>query len=995
MTFRHLAPATLLAFAVAACTGSVPSNPNTTIVTADFDPAAGVIPLPSALAISPALNPNLLSPRNAQEELLAYFAGQGGFPADQVVPLTFPLSTLAVNGPNDSTSTAPDIAVSSIVPCTGPHTPAGCNLLVYDASATGAAHFPPFVYTYTKGTTEGTLTVVPIDATSHRPTTWRPGALIVYAIRGGTSGVKTTTGQALQPSTTSYLLMFGQGSDFVCPSTSPNCPLPLLKTLQTQMQPVFGASQLAGFPLAETAVVSAFPVAPATTWVVADPATGVVPVPSDFMMDPTTGRVSVAAATAFGLSALSSLDGFSTTAMGLAQTSGPVKASSIRSSSGKGVYLYKIGATTPSEVGTVYVEPPPITLDVTTGHPCTVINAAGDYGPTCVSTAIGLQPAFVLPTAGGPVAFPPLEERTEYAVVVTKSVTDPTGIAMSKTTLGQMLLFTHPLCTPSPACASAPATAVSQIPGASGAQASQLEAMRLRLQPVVTKIATDHGVARTDIVMPYTFRTQSITGDALQLAAGPYAKLPSGADAFPDAPYFNGNNAADPLNPRKVAPAAMAAKWGVPGALVANGISTFIEANVITFDKLDPKTGAFDPVPANGVITPVPAIVAIPSGTAPQGGWPLVVFHHGFGRSRGDVLLIAQTLASQGMAVAGIDMVKHGARSWCTVDTTNPNAPTGCAAGKTCNTAVFALQQGDPATSKPGLCQDNALQLFTLAGTPSADPTAGNAATSGLFFVGPNFFRWRDSQRQDILDQSMLVRVLTSATGQVVLSLTAGSSVSIDPTKVYYVGQSLGAIAGTVDVAANPRISKAVLNVGGATWPDIASTSFSYRSLYTAALASLGIVEGSLENLLFLIAAHWVLDPADPANFARALVQAPLPNLFVDPTGLTPQAPKAILGQAARCDVTVPNPTNELLYGLIGLGPLDPVGVSSAPGVQWYMHATSGACADGVVGNGAPHGFLLDWTGVPGMAQNAQANAVSFLAGVPPSSLTPTPVVIP
>ena len=74
MTLRHLAPAPLLAIAVFACTPSVPSNPNTFVPTAMFDPTTGNIPLPSALAINPLLNPFVLSPRNAQEELLGYLS---------------------------------------------------------------------------------------------------------------------------------------------------------------------------------------------------------------------------------------------------------------------------------------------------------------------------------------------------------------------------------------------------------------------------------------------------------------------------------------------------------------------------------------------------------------------------------------------------------------------------------------------------------------------------------------------------------------------------------------------------------------------------------------------------------------------------------------------------------------------------------------------------------------------------------------------------------
>ena len=60
MKLRHLVPAPLLLVAVLACTPSVPSNPNTFIPTALFDPTTGVIPLPNSLAISPDLNPYIL-----------------------------------------------------------------------------------------------------------------------------------------------------------------------------------------------------------------------------------------------------------------------------------------------------------------------------------------------------------------------------------------------------------------------------------------------------------------------------------------------------------------------------------------------------------------------------------------------------------------------------------------------------------------------------------------------------------------------------------------------------------------------------------------------------------------------------------------------------------------------------------------------------------------------------------------------------------------------
>jgi len=979
MTLRRFAIAPLLALATFACTQTVPSNPNTAVPTAEWDPTTGVIPLPNDLAISPLLNPALVHPQNAQDELLAYFHAQGGFPADQVVPLAFPLAVENISGPGAVVNTPPDIDLATVVPCTGLQAPGGCNLFVFEATGQPGAQYPAYAVTYAKGTTSGTLSATPVA--SGKPTTWKAGATYFYALRGGSSGVKTTGGQALNPSASMYTLIFGGPGDFQCASTVPpqDCQLTSLAFLKAQYAPVFAAIQNKGFPVSDTVVLGTFQVMPATTWVVADPGTGTVPVPSNFLLDPVTRKVSSAAAAAFGIPALASLDGFSTTAMDIAQTSGPVLAGTIRSSTDQGVYLYKVSGATATQVGTVYVEPPPITLDPGTGQACAPVNAQGDFGPTCVSTLVGIQPALTVPTLQGPVALPPLAEKSTYAVIVTEKVKDPTGAGISKTTLGQILLFDNPLCTPSPGCVANPTAAVSELPGVSGEQAAGLEGMRLQLKPVVAQLASDHGVTKSQIAMPYTFLTQSITDAALQLGAAPYAKNPlTGTDAFPDAPAAAA----------AVTPAAMAAKWGVPPALLASGISTFVEAGVVTVDVLDPNTGAFyatTPIPPP---TPViPAIVAIPATPAPAAGWPLVVFHHGLGRSRGDMLLAAQALAGSGMVVAAIDAAKHGARAWCQADTVTGVA-VGCAAGVQCDTTVFANQPTDPPTARPGLCK-GPLQNVPIACDPTVTPgcwngTGGNSVTSGDFLISANLFRSRDTLRQDILDQSMLVRVLTSANGQAVLSAAAGSAVAVDPSRVFYVGQDLGALEGTPDLAANPRFSRAVLNVGGATIVDILSTSPAFQSSFLDLLASIGIAPGTEEYLLFNIGAKWILDPADPANFAANLSLQPLPNLLA---GGVPQAAKAILGQAALCDTVDPNPTNQLLYGLAGLSPLQPTVAASSPGLQWFMSSAAGTCPASAV----DHGFLLDWTD-PARATAAQQNVASFLLGGPVAA---TPVVVP
>src|SRR5512137_2190558 len=148
MPLRRHAPA-LQVLAALACTPSVPSNPNTVVVTAGFDLVSTppVLPFPNDLAISTSLNPGLANPQNAQDELLAYFAnaapkGIGGFPYDVTLPLTIPFVTQTVQGPDAVVLTAPAIDEQSIVYCTATNAPNHCNLLVLDAAAADGSEYP-------------------------------------------------------------------------------------------------------------------------------------------------------------------------------------------------------------------------------------------------------------------------------------------------------------------------------------------------------------------------------------------------------------------------------------------------------------------------------------------------------------------------------------------------------------------------------------------------------------------------------------------------------------------------------------------------------------------------------------------------------------------------------------------------------------------------------------------------------------------------------------
>ncbi|HEY0253344.1 MAG TPA: hypothetical protein VGC41_17540, partial [Kofleriaceae bacterium] len=358
---------------------------------------------------------------------------------------------------------------------------------------------------------------------------------------------------------------------------------------------------------------------------------------------------------------------------------------------------------------------------------------------------------------------------------------------------------------------------------------------------------------------------------------------------------------------------------------------------------------------------------------------------------------------AQGMVTVAIDAAKHGDRSFCTSGAATTNIPgvtvPQCAVGS-CVTSLPAGAQGDSAP--PGKClkadgSDGLFAYRAVSGACTAAPAScgwngqhGIPFDSSNYLVTTNFFRTRDTLRQDFIDESQLIRAINiggdgtdnSGTHAIFGAMAAGGFV-IDPNVTYWSSQSLGSINGVGDVATNPRISKAAFNVGGGTIVDVFTQSPAFSASTNALLASLGIVPGTSAYLQFLVVAKTVLDPADPINFAGHLKTNTLPNFLVDPTFATPQAPKKILAQNAFCDATVPNFSNFILANNLTVTPLPPTG---AVGTFQLFTSNGGAiniasCAAGAL----EHGFITDWA--TSLTLTGQTDIASFVTAdtLPPS----------
>lgn len=157
-------------------------------------------------------------------------------------------------------------------------------------------------------------------------------------------------------------------------------------------------------------------------------------------------------------------------------------------------------------------------------------------------------------------------------------------------------------------------------------------------------------------------------------------------------------------------------------------------------------------VPNEAVIAALSAATggAVAPVTKPEGGWPVVVFQHGLTGSKENALTMAAVMSLAGFATASIDHTLHGDRGLTTPDGQFLNA--------------------------------------TLNG-------------SGDFFSG-GLLTSRDRGRQsavDIIGFRLALNAVADTTGLV----------DLDLSKVHFIGQSLGAIAGTL------AVSKANETLGG------------------------------------------------------------------------------------------------------------------------------------------------------------------------------------
>ncbi|MBL8210424.1 MAG: Ig-like domain-containing protein [Bryobacterales bacterium] len=330
-------------------------------------------------------------------------------------------------------------------------------------------------------------------------------------------------------------------------------------------------------------------------------------------------------------------------------------------------------------------------------------------------------------------------------------------------------------------------------------------------------------------------------------------------------------------------------------AIKGIGFGEFTSPDYLGTTRVIPASPSADALAAPAGTQQIPYITFLPQAEKPASGYPVVIFGHGAGDSRfGAPSLLSIAFGQPGMATIAINAPGHGFGPGSTLRVGNGD--------------------GSIEIPAPGRGVDT-----------NGDGLIGDSEGCAVILSAPQ--GTRDCLRQSAVDLMQLVRAIRAG-----IDVDGDGSIDLDPEKIYYVGQSLGSIYGTLFLATEPAVVSGAFNVGGGSVIDISRWSPSNQRALVANLAlrrpalSTGAtfddgyplrnqpvrvlsnatqieIQNVIENL------EWLQSEGDPVGYAPHLKLSPLPGL----------SPKNILVQFAEGDQTVPNPTSSALVRWSGL----------------------------------------------------------------------------
>lgn len=222
----------------------------------------------------------------------------------------------------------------------------------------------------------------------------------------------------------------------------------------------------------------------------------------------------------------------------------------------------------------------------------------------------------------------------------------------------------------------------------------------------------------------------------------------------------------------------------IPGAVEKVAFGKFESPNYENSEQVIPAVGTRTGTPVVQGYNDIYFTMYLPSGLEPAGGWPVAIVSHGGGGYKdaklSGVPAFAATMAAKGIATIEINAVGHGFGSLSTLTVTLKNGST------------VSLLEGGRGIDQDGNGVIGAAEGFSAAMTQE-------------------IIAQRDGRIQTAADFMQLVQVIQAG-----VDVDGDGTGDLDPSRVYYIGASLGAWVGTPFVAVEPDLTAAVLNtVGG------------------------------------------------------------------------------------------------------------------------------------------------------------------------------------
>lgn len=704
-------------------------------------------------------------------------------------------------------------------------------------------------------------------------TGWERGHRYVIVLRGGELGVRDARGDGVEPDAIFYFLR----RDEVLNTIGHNRAFPgatraerleaggRLEDLRLELAPFFQHFEElpAGrrIPRDEVATLWSFTVTEDPELAM-DRDSQRIPLPFDLLIEPETGLVALEEAEwdseleRNAKRQASELDGFAVSANLFFELTEAVDPTSVAGN----VHVFEL----PAEGSSAVARELPTTTRVM-GEDGEIACSASPTPADCVHLVIEIDPSEL-----------PLDGQTTYAIVVDEGIRSAEGEAVAPMPVGWFMRSEHPI----------EIDGRSQIGSVSDELAHRVELTRSRIEEFLD------GYGRDGIITAWPFTTMdAVTGITEAARTSIDLELdvePTVIERLPPA------EALETLSP------------GIEGAAIRAvyltrtiGVREFVIGTIPSPYFLDPVTRRWRD-DGEHPEQPVRFYMAIPDDLDPAVPAPVVIFGHAIVTDARFLMAIAGELAQRGFVGIAIDFPFHGERIAC-IDASLVAIPNFFPEVFRNLTGLDddILRLPPCASGSDAMCSMDG-RCLTSDGRPdefNAFPLVTVQMASGAAFLDTHDLPYiPDHFRQALVDLSSLLRAIQTAdwAGRV--------GVRLDPERVHFVGQSLGAIIGAVWVSVTPEIDRAVLNVPGSDMVDLFLESTYFSPQIDEYFTSIEVPRPSFEEERLLNVARWLIDSVDPHSVGH----------------LYARDDRRVLIQMSRGDIVIPNRTTEVLKRVSG-----------------------------------------------------------------------------